>query len=146
LADAVAVLLEEGIAIESENVINFALEEGGIPSGEDFVAHIKSRIGNPHTTVVLFTKNYLTSRFCLTELGTVWALSENMIPLIVPPLKEKHMKDLVAMNRLVRIDHPDDLNNLASLLQDKHGLKDMNLPRWAMEKKKFIGAVKLLAS
>ena len=146
LADAVAALFEKGIAVESENVINFSLEEAGIPAGEDFVAHIKSRIGNPNTAVVLLTKDYLTSRFCLTELGTVWALAQNMVPLILPPLAEKHVKGLISANRLVRLDHTDDLNKLASLLQERLGLSNMNLPRWAMEKKKVIDAVKSISN
>lgn len=146
LAGAMVELLKNATSIKSEDVISFSLEEAGIPSEEDFVSHIRSKIGNPESTIVLLTPNYLSSRFCLCELGTVWAISQNMIPLLVPPLEARHVTKLIPENRLHQIDDPDDLNKFIAIIQEQLGLGDLNLPRWAMEKKKFTNVVKSISS
>jgi len=142
LAAAVADLLISGTSLEVGEVINVSLEEMGIPAGKEFISYLRSKIGTPNTSLVLLTPNYLTSRFCLCELGAVWALSEKMIPLRVPPLTARHLQELMAENLLLTINDPDHLNSLVALVSEQLELDNLNLPRWAMEKKKFINAIK----
>ena len=142
LANALVELLRHATNIESENIISFSIEEAGLPAGEDLVSHIRNKVGLPATVVMLLTPNYLSSRFCLCEMGAVWALSENYIPLLMPPLKESHLRNIIPAARLIKMDDADDLNRLAPILQEQLGLKDLNLPRWAMEKKKFLDKVR----
>ncbi len=141
LASALTDLLKNSLSLKSEELFSISMEETGIPAGVDFVSHIRSRIGNPDTTIVLLSPNYLGSRFCLCEWGAVWALSKNMVPLLVPPLASRHVSKLITESRLIHINHLDELNKFASLLQEQLGLDNLNLPRWAMEKKKFLNSI-----
>jgi hypothetical protein len=142
LATAIVELLLNGTSLEVGEVINASLEEAGIPAGKDFISYLKSKIGTPNASLVLLTPNYLTSRFCLCELGAVWALSEKVIPLLVPPLTSRHLQELIAENQLLTINDPDHLNSLVSVIREQLELDNLNLSRWAMEKKKFLGAIK----
>lgn len=142
LASIVAELLQGSISVSPENIIKTALNEAGIPDGEDLISYIRSKTGTPDCVVVLLTRDYLTSRFCLCELGACWALSQNIVPLLVPPLLPKHVKELFADRGLIRIDDPDDMNRFVMQVKEQLDIEEVNLPRWAVEKKRFIDTVK----
>lgn len=142
LADALVELLRRATDMESENIVSFSLEEAGLPSGVDLVTHIRNKVGYPGSVVMLLTPNYLSSRFCLCEMGVLWALSDHYIPLLLSPLKESHLSNMIPAANLIKMDNADDLNRLAATLQQQLGLGDLVLPRWAMEKRKFVDKVK----
>ncbi len=142
LADALVEVLRRSTDMSSENIVSFSLEESGLPSGVDLVTHIRNKVGHPACVVMLLTPSYLSSRFCLCEMGAVWALSENYIPLLLSPLKESHLNNIIPAAKLIKMDNPDDLNRFASTLQQELGLAEFNLPRWAMEKRRFVERVK----
>ncbi len=137
LADAVATLLKSATSIAAEDLVSISLEEAGLPAGEDLVTHIEAKVGNPSSTIMLLTENYLGSRFCLCEMGAVWTMSQNIIPLIVEPIEARHLKKLLPADRLKKINDSDDLNKFIALVQEHLSLDDLNLARWAMEKKRF---------
>lgn len=142
LANALVDLLRNATDIDAQNIISFSIEEAGLPSDTDLVAHIRNKVGHPATVVMLLTQNYLSNRVCLCEMGAVWALSGNYIPLLLTPLKESHLRNIIPGKNLIRMDDTDDLNRFAATLQQQLNLNDLNLPRWAMEKKKFLNKVR----
>ena len=142
LADAIAKLLITTTSLNAEELISLSLEETGLPADKDLISHIEDQVGKPTSTIFLLTKNYLASRFCLCEMGAVWAMSQHIMPLIVRPVETKHLMDLIPAIHLKRIDDPDDLNSFISMAHKQLDLEDINLPRWAVEKKRFISEIK----
>ncbi len=146
LADAIVKLLRNTTSIAAEDLISISMEEAGLTAGEDLISHIEARVGRPSCTIVLLTQNYLASRFCLCEMGAVWAMSQHIIPVIVAPIETKHLRNLIPENRLNKINDSGDLNKVIALVQEYLGLDNINLPRWAMEKKQFIAQLPSLVS
>jgi len=86
LADALVDLLETAMEIPSSSIFCSSLDGLGVPSGKDFIQFIKEQIQQPKVVITLLTENYFASEFCLCELGATWAMSHNILPLLVPPI------------------------------------------------------------
>src|SRR4051812_38411593 len=68
-----------------KDVFCTSLEGMNIPMGKDFKDFIKSEIQNPKIVLILVSKSYTASQFCLAEAGASWAMSHRIIPIIIPP-------------------------------------------------------------
>jgi TIR domain. len=81
------ILLEflNNIGIENEDI--FCTSIGNVlESGKNFVDQIKVNVQDSKVVIVLLTERFFLSYFCLTELGAAWALNQNILPIIVPPI------------------------------------------------------------
>lgn len=95
LADCLVDLIETGIGISAQDIFCTSLEGLGIPAGVNFVDFIKEKIQNPELVILLLTRNYFYSQFCLCELGVVWILGHKIIPLLTPPLDYSDVNDIL---------------------------------------------------
>lgn len=138
LADSLCELLKEGLELKTHEMACHSLEEQGIAGGRDFFANFQTQLGEPEVAVVLLSKNYLTSRFCLCELGVCMATARKVIPLLVAPLKGQHVKELIDPARLLQAEDTDDLNKLATQLQESLPGVELVLHRWSVQKKRFL--------
>jgi hypothetical protein len=59
---------------------------GTLESGKDFVEQIKNNVLDSKVVIFLMSERFFLSYFCLAELGAVWALNQNILPIIVPPI------------------------------------------------------------
>ena len=134
LAVALVDLLETGTSFKNVDVLFSSLEEKGVSGGEDFATYIKSQIQTPEAAIILLSPNYFLNRFCLYEMGSILALTQNVFPLLVSPLTSKHVQGIVPVAQIDRIESTDDLNKLVAQLQKNLELADLNLPRWAMKR------------
>lgn len=144
LVDALFHLIENGTTLQPSEIISLSLEAQVIPAGKDFITYVESQIQSPDLVIALLTPNYFSSRFCLCELGACWAIARNVIPLLVPPLTPQHVKEIIPAAKIRKIDSTDDLNLVATQLQQDLELGNLNLPRWAVEKKKFLALLPAL--
>lgn len=141
LADALVDLLETGTSLKSADVCYSSLKERGVAGGDDFITYIKSHIQNPELAIILLSPNYFANRLCLCEMGSVMAMSRNVLPILVPPLAKRHVQGIFPDTRIVKIDSTSDLNKLAAQLEEHLELVDLHLPRWAVKKKQFIASL-----
>jgi hypothetical protein len=137
LADALVDLLETGASIPAREIFCSSLEGLGIPSGSDFITHIKDQIQEPEAVVLLLSQNYLASQFCLCELGASWAMTHKILPLLVPPLTIADVKGVLTVTQVDRIDNSDDLNRFLEGVE-RHLAIEVNFARWDVKKKKFL--------
>ena len=63
--------------------------EGGL----SFVEQIKNSVQDSKIVIFLLTERFFLSCFCLAELGAAWALNQNILPIIVPPISTKEYND-----------------------------------------------------
>ena len=144
LAEAVIDLLKTGTRLTSLDVVYSALGERGVPDGKDFSSYIESQIQSPAAAIVLLSPNYFANRYSLCEMGAVLALTQNIMPLLVPPLTQKHLQGVFSASQIDKIDNTDDLNKFVAKLQRHLDLGDLNLQQWAMKKKQFLTALPTL--
>ncbi|EKG29668.1 toll/interleukin-1 receptor domain-containing protein [Pseudomonas avellanae] len=138
LADAFVDLLQTGMGIQPDTIFCSSLEGLGIPSGADFVEHIKQAIQSPKAVVALITPNYFASQFCLCELGATWAMSNKLFPLLVQPLTYEDVKGVLIGKQLTQINNPMRLSELRDQLDAALGLKGNNTARWEAKRDGFL--------
>jgi len=59
---------------------------GTLKYGEAFIPQIKDNIIGCKLVILLVSTEFLSSPFCMAELGAVWALNQNIFPIIIPPV------------------------------------------------------------
>lgn len=84
LAHVIMGLITESYGIK-KNDIFCSSYEGALDGGSNFVDSIKNSFGESKLIILLLSKNYFSSQFCLSELGATWISKSNFLPIIVPP-------------------------------------------------------------
>jgi len=138
LAEALVDLLETGIGIPSDDVFCSSLEGMGIPAGENFIHYINGEIQEPDIVILLLTSNYYESKFCLCELGASWAMSHDICPIIVPPLKYENVKEVLTSIQLVDISDETKLSEMREKLVGALKIKGKSFPIWEAKRNKFL--------
>lgn len=57
--------------------------------GKNFIQDIQNNLVDAEVVFFLITEEYLSSIFCLMEMGAAWAYKDNIIPILVPPVTFK---------------------------------------------------------
>ncbi len=144
LAQAVIDLLQAGTKLKPADIVSSSLVERGAPDNQDFGSYIESQIQRPAAAIVLLSTNYFANRYSLCEMGAVLALTPNILPLLVPPLTQKHLQGVFMASQVDNIDNTDDLNQFVAKLQRALDLGELNLQQWAMKKKQFLAGLSSL--
>lgn len=141
LVDAFFDLLQTGAGLTPNQTFCSSLEGMGIPAGKNFVDYIKEKVQQPDLVLLILSPNYLESLFCQCELGAGWALSHNMIPILVPPTKFSDLKAVLTGTHGYRIDLDTDLSELRDQIVSLLKLPAPKTARWDAKKKQFLGVV-----
>lgn len=137
LAGALVNLIETGIGLSSDDIFCSSLEGLGVNSGLDFVSDIKAEIQKPEAVLLLVSSNYLSSRFCMFELGAAWAMSHNILPILVPPVTYSDLPSVMSHIQSDIVDTKGHLNRFASQLLEYMKIKP-RLERWETERDLFL--------
>ncbi len=137
LADSLVDLLQTGMDINSKDIFCSSLEGLGIPSGSNFIEHIKVQLQSPEVVLALLSPNYYESQFCLCELGATWAMSHKLIPIIIPPASYKDLKGVLLPTQTIDITDLSKLTELQMQLCEVFGL-NINQARWESKRNKFL--------
>ena len=137
LADSLVDLLQTGMDIKSSDIFCSSLEGLGIPSGSNFIEHIKKQLQSPEIVIALLSPNYFESQFCLCELGATWAMSHNFIPILVPPSSHKDLKGVLTPTQVIDINNPTKLTEL-QMQMGKLLCLNINQARWELKRNKFL--------
>ena len=60
--------------------------DGTLEGGKSFVQQIQDNVKGSKAVIFLLSERFFHSYFCLAELGAAWALNQNILPVIVPPI------------------------------------------------------------
>lgn len=141
LVDTLFDLLQTGVGLTPNETFCSSLEGMGIPAGQNFVNYIKEKVQTPDLVLLILSPNYLESQFCLCELGASWALSHNMIPIVVPPTKFSDLKAVLTGTHGYRINSDTDLSELRDQVISLLSLPAPGTARWDAKKKQFLEAL-----
>lgn len=73
------------IGVENDDIFCTSIS-GALEGGKSFVEQIKENVQDSKVVIFLLTERFFLSYFCLAELGAAWALNQNILPVIVPPI------------------------------------------------------------
>lgn len=141
LAEEVVDLLQAGLNLDVSTIFCSSSPGLGIPSGVHFVDYIKGEIQAPKVVIALITPNYFESQFCLSELGAAWAMSHQLLPLIVPPLKFKDVQGVLLGVQLTPLDNASCLTEIRDQLIETLDIAEKNKRlsvRWESKRDKFL--------
>ena len=123
LADVISDLFSTGMGINAENdIFCTSLEGQSIPSGKNFVQYIKDEIKGCKVIILLLTKNYFASHFCLAELGASWVIAEQcthkneeeviVIPIVVSPVSRNELNSVLTGIQARKIEDSSDWSEI----------------------------------
>jgi len=138
LVDLFVDLLDTGCGLARSNIFCTSLEGMGVPAGKDFLEFIRENLVNPSFVILMLSKSYYDSVFCLCELGTSWAISNSIFPIIIPPLKKKDVKDVLSVTQLGLITKKAYLDELRDKVVDEYEIKNSSTATWNVKRDKFL--------
>lgn len=144
IAEQLVELLEGGVGVPEEEIFCSSLDGYGIPTGKNFVTHIKGQIQKPEVVILLLTPSYFSSNFCLSELGASWAMSHDTFPILVPPLKYEDVKDVLLGTQLAKIEDDIKYNELRDCLLSKVECDKKSNTKWDTKRKSYLSSLKPL--
>ncbi len=131
-------LLHVGIGVQPDDIFCSSLPGMNIPTGAEFVRHIKAKVTNPDFVLLIISPEFLKSQFCQHEVGASWALSLPIYPLIVPPLDYADVQGILAGNQMAKLDNKEKLSDLRDDIVEKLGLKPLKTSHWERKRDRFL--------
>lgn len=109
-------LLTKGFNINLNDIFCTSLNNS-LVVGEDFIKRIKENLHDSQIVFFLITPNYVSSKFCIMEMGAAWAYKENIVPVIVPPLNYGILEDTPM--KVIQAIMLDDVESIFYRLYEK---------------------------
>lgn len=144
LVEEVMELLDGGVRLHPEDVFCTSLPGMGIPNGEDFVDHIRSKVVNPDLVIFILTPEFLKSAFCHNEVGASWALKLRIYLLLVPPCGYADLKGVLAGKQAAKLDDKEALNDMRDELTKILDLKPLGTSAWERKRDRFLSKLPTL--
>ena len=137
LVAALVVLIEDGLGVPEDEIFCSSLQGFGIPPGENFVSYMREQIFEPKIVVLVLSKNYFASHFCLSELGAAWVKGHKIFPILVDPLEYGDVKDVLLGTQVIKVGNDIQYNGLRESLQAL-GLAPKSDTKWDTKRRAFI--------
>ncbi|MBP9093240.1 toll/interleukin-1 receptor domain-containing protein [bacterium] len=143
LASRFVKLLQTGLSITHPEIFCSSGPGTGVPSGREFKQYIENELLKTNFAIALISPSYFESTFCVCELGAIWVLKPNFIPLLVPPQSYKELEAVSTGLLAEKIDSEQSLDNLHQALMDA-GWGIGNTARWNAMKDEFLEDLKTI--
>lgn len=134
--------IDVGLGVNRNEVFCSSAPGHGIDAGQKFVDYIKLQLEKPELVIALLSPNYYESVFCLCELGAVWALSHNLIPVLVPPLEYDDVKGVLTGVQMFSIDNKKDLSEFRDQTSSLLNLSAIPTADWELQRDRFLYSVR----
>ncbi|MCZ4433172.1 toll/interleukin-1 receptor domain-containing protein [Agrobacterium sp. SOY23] len=137
LVAALVDLIEDGLGVPENEIFCSSLPGFGIPAGENFVSYMREQIFQPKVVVLVLSRNYFASHFCLSELGAAWVKGHKIFPVLVDPISYADVKDVLLGTQVIRVGNDIEYNWLRETLQ-AHGLATKSDTKWDIKRRAFV--------
>lgn len=139
--DFVSMILEQGIGISPKDIFFSSSSDQGVPTGHNFIGHIKQRVQKCAVLIAWITDDFLKSPFCLCELGAAWAhLPEgSFIPIVQFPSFGKVPSPINSVQGLLMTSasYNTSMNKLRDDLNQLLALTPHSTDRWERHRNAF---------
>lgn len=139
-------LLQLGIGVQHDDFFCSSLPGMGIPTGRDFVTHIKTQIQNPALVIVVMSPAFLESQFCHNEVGATWALDLPVYPILVPPIGYGEVRGVLQGRQAAKLDSKEGLNDLRDHVIGALGLPPLPTSKWERKRDRFLERLRELTT
>jgi hypothetical protein len=129
-------LLQTGCSLRQEEIYCTSIEGADVDTGEKFVDWIHEHLECSSLVVLFVTPNYLSSEFCLAEMGAAWALKKDVFPLVSPGVRRE--LDTVMLGRHTDQVDRTGLNNLFERISSTFPKVKQSVAYWDVEKDAYL--------
>ncbi|MBD5402531.1 TIR domain-containing protein [bacterium] len=116
-----------------------------IPLRENNVEYIKSQLDSTDNVlaVIMYSKNYMNSPYCLNEAGAIWIKNIPFQPIILPDFSFNEVKGFLNPNITgFEISNKSRLNDFKEQLLGNFNLPVINYNVWEQDRDKFLKEIK----
>jgi hypothetical protein len=131
-------LLHLGMGVGPDDVFCTSLPGMGIPTGADFVSFIKANVQTPEVIILLISPAFLDSEFCGNEVGASWALSIQVVPLLIPPVGHSDLRGVLFGKQAAKLTDKTKLSDLRDDLTQRLSLTPFRTSHWERARDKFL--------
>lgn len=137
LVDELADLLKIGSGVPHNSIFNTDGAGAGVPSGVRFNEYIRSKVQGTGMVIAVLSPAFLSSAFCLAEIGAAWALQEDFFPLAVPGLDRSRFGGVLDGVQVRFLDDPVALAELHDRVSAK---VEQRVPTetWRAQQQRFL--------
>lgn len=112
-----------------------------IPLRENNIEYIKSQLDSTDNVlaVIMYSKNYMNSPYCLNEAGVIWIKNIPFQPIILPDFSFKDVKGFLNPNITgFEISNKSRLNDFKEQLEANFNLPVISHNLWEQDRDKFL--------
>jgi len=115
-------VLRLGCGIPADQIVYTSRTSMGVPGGSDFRAYIRGRAEGASLVIAIVTDDFLSSAFCMNEVGAAWVLSKDFYPIATPTLPFSRLDGVLPGLQVNRMDRPGVLDDLAERVTSALGI------------------------
>lgn len=131
-------ILNLGLGIPRSRIFYTSEKDTGIKSGQDFKKIILKRLKTSKVVIQIITDNYKQSEICMNEMGAAWAMCNNVIPFVLPPIRYENVGFIHNTTQLLKINDEADLYQFQDDHSELRGIQKINQANYHKQVKDFI--------
>lgn len=109
-----------------------------IPLGVNYLEWLKKEISADALILYVLSEHFYESPICLAEMGGAWVLSNQHVPLVVPPFEFNKIKGVIPETQGMVINDPSNVNRLADLLTTAFSLASAKTITWERDRNRIL--------
>jgi hypothetical protein len=129
-------ILRLGCGIPADQIIYTSRASMGVPGGSDFRTYIRDRAEGASLVIAIISDAFLSSAFCMNEIGAAWVLGKDFYPIAAPSLPYSKLDGVLPGLQINRMDTPGVLDDLAERVANALAVP-RNSAEWGSYAKEF---------
>lgn len=106
-------VLRLGCGLPPDQIVYTSQTSMGVPGGSDFRTYIRERAEGASLVIAIITDAFLSSAYCMNEVGAAWVLGKDFYPIAAPSLPYSKLDGILPGLQVNRMDTPGVLEDLA---------------------------------
>jgi hypothetical protein len=136
-------ILKLGLNIQTKDIFCSSIPGTRPSTGETWKDIVKNNLKDAEVVIMIITPNFKNSEMCQSEGGAAWALSKEILPLIIEPINYSSVGILFEDKQIDIITEPESLDRIKDKLEILLKIKSQEPSDiWTKLKHEFISSIK----
>lgn len=134
----VLIAILEDIGIDINKIYCSSFEAYNNKIGEDYEKRLKTELNSNTLVLFVLSKHFFQSQMCLCELGAVWILSQDQIPIYIPPFCPEDAQGVLQKIQGIYINNRLQITKLKQQLEGEFEVSKYDEVNWAQRLEKSL--------
>lgn len=132
----------ESVGLDSNQIFCTSFEGYGIGLGENFLNSIKDELSSDSLVIFILSKSFYESPVCLCEMGAVWVLAKEHIPILIPPLDYSDIKGVIPLSQGFKINESLKLNLFKEKIENDFSISNkLTMSTWERKRDRIVARI-----